>query len=158
MAISDFNYQYTSSGSVKKKLGLALFAVVVVGSLGFGYRTYYSQSAQVNRLVASYYKASVNGDTKKLSSLESKSLKAIPNTVLGAKTTNSSDDNQDVPKRDLSISVTKLNKKVGAITGRITTEESTLQGTPFLAAVIKEDGKWKIDVFNIGLITPDDLK
>lgn len=158
MAVSDFTYQYGSDGVNKKRVvGLSLLALAVLGSLGYGFRTYYSNTAQVNRLVNTYYATQNNGDIAKLKTLESKSLREVPYGVLGDNTSKSSSGKDSKDNQKLTIVATKLNKKSGAVGGEIKEAGST-QGTPYIAQVVKEDGKWKISVFNIGLITKDDLK
>ncbi len=136
-----------------KNISIGLLSLTLLVALGgISYRSYFSSNAQVNRLVQTYYEAQSKGDNKRLASLESKALKQLPGVTLAAST----DAGEARSETEAKIVATKLGKKSGAITGRITTEDSKAEGTPFLATVVKEDGKWKINVFNVGLITKDD--
>lgn len=156
MAVSTFDYQYKAgSSSIKKKIGIGILSLALLGTGVFTYQKNFTDKAQVNRLVSSYYLAESKGDSKKLASMESKVLKKTPGVTLGA-STDASDKTFQKPATNTAIVATKLGKSSGAITGRIATKNSKDTGIPFLATVVKEDGKWKINLFNVGLVTKDD--
>lgn len=153
-----YNTLNKSKLSPSKKLILSFVSIVLIGiAATFAYATYYSDQAQVRRLVSTYYMAQSVGDLEKMKAMETAQLQSSSGSVLGESTTRGGKEKTD--KSKLSIVGIKLHSESGAVTGQINTQDTdVLASPPVLVQVLKIEGKWKINVFNIGLLTREEAQ
>ncbi len=154
-----YNTLNKSGLSPSKKVIISFVSIIVVGAAAtLGYTRYYSDQAKVKRLVASYYTAQANGDTRKLKSMETTRLQSASTNVLGASTEREGGEKRDNGK--LSIVGVKLYPDSGAVAGLIDDNSGSdvTASPPVLVHVIKENGSWKVNLFNIGLLSSDGAK
>lgn len=144
----------------RRKIFILVVMIFISTGAVTAYNSYFSQNAKVSRLVKTYYAAQLKGDTKKMATMETPALQKVAYGVLGASTDNDSNKSKK-EDRSLELVATKLNKDTGAVTGLIKSSEKSETdsgNTPFLIQVVKIEGNWKIGVFNIGLISNEDMK
>lgn len=132
---------------------LALVLVIVLGTLG--YKKMLSPEAKVKSIVQSYYKAQSGNNLKETAELESQRLKAVtaPAEITdGQQTQEKKSDERSDTTGKLSIVAVELSENTGTVTGQIKSEEKDIESIPVLIQLVKEDGKWKVDLFNVGLV------
>lgn len=130
---------------------LLTIALVVLGYLA--YNRYFSTKAQIKNASIAFLNSLYTNDQTKLNSLLSTSEKnsqefAVFQKSLGRQTT----------KVDsITVSSVVIKSKTTGVSGRVKFhgDDKDTDGTPYVLRFIQENGSWKIDLFNIGLITPD---
>ncbi len=156
-----YNTQTQNRLSPSKKLVISFVAIVIFGTGAvLGYSLYYSEAAQVKRLASAYFAAQSNNDQKKMKSLASQSLADTQSQVLGISSSESSStQKREKPyKESFEVKGAKKVLEKWLLLGDITYTDSKTEKTPVLVQAVKEDGKWKINIFNAGLVSYDDMK
>lgn len=140
-----------TSTKLKRLTALVVALIIVVGGAIY-IRHNDSDKSKITRIANLYHKSIIRGDTKQANSLESESLSAYPDLV-------TSESSNKIDVKPLNIVAIEVNGDTAAVTGTVDTADSGVNEesfTPFLIKTVKEQGKWKVSTFNIGLITEDE--
>lgn len=147
-------------GNSNKRMILFVgLAMIFVSAATFGYLNFNSDSAKINRVASAYFNAQAKSDKNKMKSLETTSLNNLSSQVLGESTdVKNKAEIKIEDQQQFNVTNRKIENDSAYLLADLTYKDSKTEKTPVLIKLVKEDGKWKVDVYNIGLITNDEIQ
>jgi len=129
---------------------------IVAAALAVGGRQLYVNTwgpeAQVKSAVAKFAAVSYKKGVKQteIDALASKALKTSDDYKLFVENTKQNSDEDKVKVKTKAIAINDTTKSAG-VTGEFFIGDNK-EAIPFIAKLVKEDGKWKTEVFNVQLV------